>query len=63
MDVEREIERLRTALEAETLQRLEAQRRLERANAHFEEFVSTTAHNLRESLREVASYSQLLIQA
>ena len=30
------------------------------ANADFEEFVSMAAHNLRESLREVASYSQLL---
>lgn len=63
MDTEREIERLREALEAETLQRIEAEKRLERANAHFGEFVSTAAHNLREPLREVASYSQLLIEA
>ncbi len=62
MDTEGEIERLRKALEAETLRRVEAQKRLDRANAHFEEFVSTAAHNLRESLREVASYSQLLIE-
>ena len=34
--------------------------RQERANADFEEFVSRAAHNLRESLREVASYSQLM---
>jgi light-regulated signal transduction histidine kinase (bacteriophytochrome) len=40
-----EIERIRTALEAE-----------------FEEFVSMAAHNLRESLRDVASFSQLLAE-
>jgi light-regulated signal transduction histidine kinase (bacteriophytochrome) len=63
MDTEGEIERLRKALEAETLQRVEAQTRLKCAHANCEEFVSTAAHNLRESLREVASYSQLLIEA
>jgi light-regulated signal transduction histidine kinase (bacteriophytochrome) len=40
-----EIERIRTALEAE-----------------FEEFVSMAAHNLREPLRDVASFSQLMAQ-
>ena len=40
-----EIERTRTALEAE-----------------FEEFVSMAAHNLRESLREVASFAQLMAE-
>ncbi|MGA2722324.1 MAG: ATP-binding protein [Bryobacteraceae bacterium] len=40
-----EIERIRTALEAE-----------------FEEFVSMAAHNLRESLRDVASFSQLMAE-
>ena len=43
--MELEIERTRTALEAE-----------------FEEFVSLAAHNLRESLREVASFSQLMAE-
>jgi light-regulated signal transduction histidine kinase (bacteriophytochrome) len=38
--------------------RLRAQ--LDRANVDFEEFVSRAAHNLRESLRDVASYSQLI---
>jgi light-regulated signal transduction histidine kinase (bacteriophytochrome) len=33
---------------------------LDRANADFEEFVSMAAHNLRQSLRDIASYSQLL---
>ena len=40
-----EIERMRTALEAE-----------------FEEFVSMAAHDLRESLRDVASFSQLMAE-
>ena len=43
--MEVEIERTRTALEAE-----------------FEEFVSRAAHNLREPLRDVASFSQLLAE-
>jgi chemotaxis family two-component system sensor kinase Cph1 len=43
--MEVEIERVRTALEAE-----------------FEEFVSMAAHNLREPLRDVASYSQLMAE-
>jgi light-regulated signal transduction histidine kinase (bacteriophytochrome) len=55
-----EIERLRKALDAETRACLEVQRRLDRAGADFEEFVSRAAHNLRESLREVASFSQLM---
>ena len=33
---------------------------LDRANADFEEFVSMAAHNLRQSLRDIASYSQLM---
>ncbi len=57
-----EIERLRKALESETLRCLDVQRRLDRANADFEEFVSMAAHNLRESLREVASFSQLMAE-
>ncbi len=55
-------ERLREALEAETRACLEIQRQLDRANADFEEFVSIAAHNLRESLRDVASFSQLLAE-
>ena len=57
-----EIERLRTALDAETRACLDSQRQLERANAEFEEFVSMAAHNLRESLRDVSSFSQLLAE-
>lgn len=50
------------ALEEETQRCLDMQRRLDRANADFEEFVSRAAHNLRESLREVASFSQLIAE-
>ena len=59
---EDEIERLRQALDAETRRCLEVQRQLDRANADFEEFVSMAAHNLRESLRDVASFSQLMAE-
>jgi light-regulated signal transduction histidine kinase (bacteriophytochrome) len=38
----------------------EVRKQLDRANADFEEFVSRAAHNLREPLRDIASYSQLL---
>ena len=59
---DREIERLRKALEAETRTCIELQRQLERTGAEFEEFVSIASHNLRESLREVATYSQLVVE-
>ncbi|MGA2182648.1 MAG: ATP-binding protein [Bryobacteraceae bacterium] len=59
---EDELERLRKALDAETLRCLDVQRQLDRANADFEEFVSMAAHNLRESLRDVASFSQLMAE-
>ena len=59
---EDEVERLRQALDAETRACVEVQRRLDRASAEFEEFVSTAAHNLRESLREVASFAQLMAE-
>jgi chemotaxis family two-component system sensor kinase Cph1 len=57
-----EIERLRQALEAETERCIQVQGRLDRANAEFEEFVSMAAHNLREPLRDVAAYSQLMAE-
>ena len=59
---EDEIERLRRALDAETGRRFEVQRQLDLANAEFEEFVSMAAHNLREPLRDVASFSQLMAE-
>src|SRR5579864_8653892 len=58
-----EILHLRKALEAETGRCLEIQRQLDRANAEFEEFVSMAAHDLHESLRDVASFTQLLAEA
>jgi chemotaxis family two-component system sensor kinase Cph1 len=57
------IDRLRQALDAETRRCLEVQGQLDRANAEFEHFVSMAAHHLRESLRDVASFSQLLAEA
>src|SRR5579864_3254236 len=48
MGTEDEIERLHKALE--------------RANEEFEEFVSLAAHNLRDSLRDVAANSQLMAE-
>jgi light-regulated signal transduction histidine kinase (bacteriophytochrome) len=57
-----EVERLSRALEAETCLRLDLQRRLDRANTEFEEFISMATHNLREPLRDVASFSQLLAE-
>ncbi len=60
--VEGEVERLRKALDSETRRCLDVRRQLERASADFEEFVSMAAHNLRESLREVASFSQLMAE-
>ena len=38
----------------------EVHKQLDRANVDFEEFISRAAHDLRESLREIASYSQLM---
>ncbi len=60
--MEDEIQQLRKALDTETRACIEVQRRLERTNAEFEEFVSMAAHNLRESLRDVASFSQLMAE-
>lgn len=57
-----EIARLRKALEAEEQRSIELQKQLDRANADFEEFVSMGAHNLREYLRDVAAYSQLIAE-
>ncbi len=59
---EHEIERLREALDAETRRCLEVQEKLDRANTEFEEFVSAAAHDLREPLRDVAAFSQLIAE-
>lgn len=60
---EDEITRLRQALDAATLASFELQKRLDRANEGFEEFVSMAAHNMRESLRDVAAFSDLMAEA
>jgi chemotaxis family two-component system sensor kinase Cph1 len=57
-----EIESLRQALDEETRARLAVQGQLDRATADFEEFVSMAAHNLRESLRDVVAFSQLMAE-
>jgi len=60
---EAEIERLRTALDASTRQCLDLRRQLDGASAEFEEFISIAAHNLRESLRDVTSFGQLIAES
>ncbi len=60
---EDQIERLHKALDTEAQRCIEVQMQLDRANADFEDFVSLAAHNLREPLRDVASFSQLLAEA
>ncbi|HLK68074.1 MAG TPA: ATP-binding protein [Bryobacteraceae bacterium] len=62
IDVDGEAERLRKALDQEERRHREIQSRLARANAEFEEFVSMAAHNLRQSLRDVTAFSQLLAE-
>lgn len=54
--------RLSNALDAETRRCRELQSQLDRANAGFEQFVSTAAHDLRQALRDVAAFSQLLAE-
>lgn len=53
-------EELQIALAAETEMRREAEERLRRANQEFEDFVLRAAHDLREPLRNVNAYSDLL---
>src|SRR5579862_488150 len=51
---------LQSALERERRLRLETEDRLRRANSDFQEFLSRISHDLREPLRTVSSYCQLL---
>ncbi len=62
MSADNEIDRLRKALEAETQRCRELQAQLDCAHAGFEEFISLAAHDLREPLRDVAAFSQLLTE-
>lgn len=50
-----QIERLHDELD-------EVRKQLDRTNADFENFVSMAAHNLRQSLRDVAAFSQLMAE-
>jgi chemotaxis family two-component system sensor kinase Cph1 len=59
---EAEIERLRRSLDEETERRLQVEKQLEQAAVDFEAFVAIAAHNLRESLRVVGSYAQLMAE-
>lgn len=57
-----EIERLRQELDAETRRCVKLRRQLDGTNSEFEQFISMVAHNLREPLRDIASYSHLLAE-
>jgi light-regulated signal transduction histidine kinase (bacteriophytochrome) len=61
MEGARKRERVPVAFDAEGCS-LEVQRQLDRANAEFEEFVSMAVHNLRQPLRDVYAFSQLLAE-
>lgn len=57
-----EIDRLRKAVDAERQENQRLRMQLDRAGANFEEFVSLAAHNLRESLRDVVSFGEILAE-
>lgn len=56
------IDELQAALDAETQLRLEAEDSLRRKTEEFEEFMLKAAHDLREPLRTVSAYCELLSQ-
>jgi len=62
MTTDIEIDYLRKTLETETKRCRELQAQLDRVQAGFEEFVSIAAHDLREPLRDVAAFGQLLAE-
>ena len=55
-----EVGELQIALAAETQMRRDAEDRLHRASQGFEDFVLRAAHDLREPLRNMSAYSDLL---
>jgi light-regulated signal transduction histidine kinase (bacteriophytochrome) len=57
---EQKIEELEKALEAERKLRLQAENRLRRVHADFQEFTLNVSHDLREPLRTVSAYCELL---
>jgi len=54
---------LQASLQAETQLRLEAEDRLRRTREDFEEFIVRAAHDLREPLRTVSAYCELLARS
>ncbi len=57
---QQDLDGLRQALEIEQNARAEAQGRLRRLRADFQEFTARVSHDLREPLRAIAVYSQLI---
>jgi len=55
-----EVEDLQAALRAEIQQRLDTEERLHRLQEEFDNFILTAAHDLREPLRTVTAYCELL---
>jgi signal transduction histidine kinase len=55
-----ELEDLQAALRAEIQQRLDTEERLHRLQEEFDSFILTAAHDLREPLRSVTAYCELL---
>ncbi|HVY93371.1 MAG TPA: ATP-binding protein [Bryobacteraceae bacterium] len=55
-----EVEDLQAALRAEIQQRLDTEERLRRLQEEFDNFILTAAHDLREPLRSVTAYCELL---
>jgi signal transduction histidine kinase len=55
-----EVEDLQAALRAEIQQRLDIEERLHRVQEEFDNFILTAAHDLREPLRTVTAYCELL---
>jgi signal transduction histidine kinase len=55
-----ELEDLQAALRAEIQQRLDTEERLHRLQEEFDNFILTAAHDLREPLRTVTAYCELL---
>lgn len=60
MTLKAEVEDLQAALRAEIQQRLDAEERLQRLQEEFDNFILTAAHDLREPLRSVTAYCELL---
>lgn len=61
-DIKFEIEDVQAALQAEVQQRLETEDRLRRMKEEFDDFILTAAHDLREPVRTITAYSELLLR-